>query len=444
MEGNPEFKAFRSLPRRRKGAKDEPMFIRNTFEMISHCDRNYAGWTVDGKSFWVKDPEDLAEFVIPKYFKHNKFSSFVRQLNFYGFRKVKSHGHGHSLEGWLEFHHPSFQRGRPDLLCNIKRESHFEEPAQVWENTKYDYEVADLRKQVSDLKESLSVVNEEVATLKKLLSKLVPQYAEDLNFIDSYDNANTNAKKRKQDSEPTMFDFVNMKDELETDFSQQENFLHNSEVPSNYLLEDTSLELVSDSENDIPENMLDTGLIDADMILNAFDADADDSETEQLQPDVRFDSIDTKLTTGLETNKTEKQQVHIACSDDLSPDISLQVAETRLASEAQNNTVEPGNSLDISIEEESPDLSQSLAETMLKNCNAEMVAQVIRAVAHGLFDSKVSQTSEKLPLAPIAFPLASATLGAFFSKLSFLYSQQIQPEQVVNQIIPRHAPMVKV
>ena len=34
--------------------------------------------------FVVKDPDQFAADIIPQYFDHNKFSSFARQLNFYG------------------------------------------------------------------------------------------------------------------------------------------------------------------------------------------------------------------------------------------------------------------------------------------------------------------------------------------------------------------------
>jgi hypothetical protein len=49
-----------------------------------------ASWSDAGDSFVVKNTQDFAAKVIPCFFKHSNFSSFVRQLNFYGFRKVKA------------------------------------------------------------------------------------------------------------------------------------------------------------------------------------------------------------------------------------------------------------------------------------------------------------------------------------------------------------------
>ena len=48
--------------------------------MIDSCDKSIAGWSEDdnGTTFVIKDPVKFEQKVIPTYFKHNKFSSFVR------------------------------------------------------------------------------------------------------------------------------------------------------------------------------------------------------------------------------------------------------------------------------------------------------------------------------------------------------------------------------
>lgn len=60
----------RAQPRRRcSDDKEEPLFLRKTFEMISSCDESLASWTSSGETFVVKDPGMFAETVIPRYFK---------------------------------------------------------------------------------------------------------------------------------------------------------------------------------------------------------------------------------------------------------------------------------------------------------------------------------------------------------------------------------------
>ena len=58
--------------------------------MIDTCDEDICSWSDDGETFVVKNPTKFEKDIIPQFFKHNKFSSFVRQLNFYAFRKIKT------------------------------------------------------------------------------------------------------------------------------------------------------------------------------------------------------------------------------------------------------------------------------------------------------------------------------------------------------------------
>ena len=46
--------------------------------MIDTCDPAIACWAEDGETFVVKDPVKFEKQIIPQFFKHSKFSSFVR------------------------------------------------------------------------------------------------------------------------------------------------------------------------------------------------------------------------------------------------------------------------------------------------------------------------------------------------------------------------------
>ncbi len=94
--------------------------------MINRCDPDVALWAEDGESFVVKNVEKFATNVLPQYFKHSNFSSFARQLNFYGFRKLKAEpiltaDYDARTASYVRFYHENFQKGKPELLSNIKR-----------------------------------------------------------------------------------------------------------------------------------------------------------------------------------------------------------------------------------------------------------------------------------------------------------------------------------
>jgi len=111
-----------------KGIVNVQLFIRKAFAMINECDPNIACWTNEGDKFVVKNKEVFAAQVIPQYYDHNNYSSFTRQLNFYGFTReqsmtIKVTDLNSLAVGQETFYHQHFQRDRPDLLKNLQRRS---------------------------------------------------------------------------------------------------------------------------------------------------------------------------------------------------------------------------------------------------------------------------------------------------------------------------------
>ncbi|KAL8035920.1 hypothetical protein ABFX02_12G126100 [Erythranthe guttata] len=65
-----------------------PPFLKKTFEMVDdHHTDAVISWSSTRLSFVVWDPHKFSTDLLPKHFKHNNFSSFVRQLNTYENRR---------------------------------------------------------------------------------------------------------------------------------------------------------------------------------------------------------------------------------------------------------------------------------------------------------------------------------------------------------------------
>ena len=65
-------------------------FLTKTYQLVDDPSvDDLISWNEDGSTFIVWRPAEFARDLLPKYFKHNNFSSFVRQLNTYVSFKIK-------------------------------------------------------------------------------------------------------------------------------------------------------------------------------------------------------------------------------------------------------------------------------------------------------------------------------------------------------------------
>lgn len=140
-----------------------PTFLLKLVNLLEQDEfKEFIAWSDDGTYFVVHDQSSFSKQVLPKFFKHNRFSSFVRQLNMYGFRKVPLLTSGVMLiaQESIGFHHPFFIRGELNLLQHIKRK--VTQPAKFQQD-----ELVQIIEDVQQVKSSQSDINSSLSELKR-------------------------------------------------------------------------------------------------------------------------------------------------------------------------------------------------------------------------------------------------------------------------------------
>lgn len=128
--------------------------ILEVFLMIMQNTDNHKCMCWDSKDvFKVTDSDELSKNVLTKYFKHHNFSSFIRQLNLYGFEKVKTQHNNHY------YHHINFIRNSKKSMKLIQRKQRRNQP----------------NNNLNDIEASTSQVVRNGSRMEQLISQLKKQ-----------------------------------------------------------------------------------------------------------------------------------------------------------------------------------------------------------------------------------------------------------------------------
>ncbi|KZV47502.1 heat stress transcription factor A-2-like [Dorcoceras hygrometricum] len=190
-----------------------PPFLLKIFEIADDPETDsIVSWNSSGTSFIIWDHNKFSESILPKYFKSNVFSSFVYQLNNYGFRKICCEIY--------EYANPWFQAGKKEWLKNIKRRKEkFQVPKKRGRSTlKYDSmnaaadqelqalmtEQNNMKEQIKKLKERIGKMEHQIISIKSKMSfhELsdyeggVTDFSKQMHLEEIQDHASENGAKR--------------------------------------------------------------------------------------------------------------------------------------------------------------------------------------------------------------------------------------------------------
>ena len=116
---NPELLGRKRLsPSFRRKAQEIPSFLIKLYQILeSNQYKDIIDWDETGKLFIIKNLNGFCEKVLPIYYKHNNYSSFVRQLNMYDFHKIRN------KDNFIVYEHSMFCKNGKNLIGQIKRKN---------------------------------------------------------------------------------------------------------------------------------------------------------------------------------------------------------------------------------------------------------------------------------------------------------------------------------
>ena len=106
--------------RKKTGGVSQP-FPEKLYEMLEAesqrpAPSNIVSWLPHGRAFIVHKPKLFTQDIMPLFFRQSKLTSFQRQLNLYGFRRITQ---GQDAGA---YYHELFLRGRPQLCMRMMRQ----------------------------------------------------------------------------------------------------------------------------------------------------------------------------------------------------------------------------------------------------------------------------------------------------------------------------------
>lgn len=158
--------------REKKDNKAESSFLLKLYDILNdNTYKQIIHWSNDGLSIIISDTNALTKKVLPQFYKHHNYASFVRQLNMYNFHKIR----GNRKINEQTFIHEDFHKGKTiEEIKEIKR--------KIKPNEELDEESKTKTKSLSSKKKSNSSIED------KIFLQQVEKIDDDEMKINKYDS----------------------------------------------------------------------------------------------------------------------------------------------------------------------------------------------------------------------------------------------------------------
>lgn len=225
-------------------------FVKKLYQMLSNPGINHIiKWGNDGSFFLISNCELFVEHVMYSYFKHKCFSNFVRQLNMYSFKKIRSE------KSACCYKHQYFLRDDPGLATKIVRKATSQQkPSSLSYASERKVEI-EIKLSIESLEKR--IIQESIKTddLKEKNIKFKLELEKNLNYISYLELVIAQLIglliKRETGAEPERSEILSQMKATNSELFSH-NLVHKLTNINNWKEESHSLALDKD-RNDIPE-----------------------------------------------------------------------------------------------------------------------------------------------------------------------------------------------
>mmetsp|Transcript_17033 Transcript_17033/g.24723 ORF Transcript_17033/g.24723 Transcript_17033/m.24723 type:complete len:258 (+) Transcript_17033:41-814(+) len=149
---------------------------KDVYEIINHCDTEapqVASWGEDGRHFVVKDITSFETTFIPKFYNPIKYTSFVKQMNNYGFVNVSRLSTSERDSRREYWRHDFFVKGEIEMVKKIQiQKKKFSRQRETVEslkgkNVRLQSELQEAKKLLQDINDRFRIIEADNRRLKQ-------------------------------------------------------------------------------------------------------------------------------------------------------------------------------------------------------------------------------------------------------------------------------------